>query len=105
MGRGRGVPAEAGRTFWPSAPEAVARHKTPKMNRRVILQVSQTAAKTELAVPRRRHCPTVQVPFCFGLENKKRARSFRVGTKKTPLRPAVAKMCGRFPRLRSGCFG
>jgi hypothetical protein len=37
MGRGPGVSAEAGRAFWPSVAEAVARHNARKMNRRVIM--------------------------------------------------------------------
>jgi SAM-dependent methyltransferase len=41
----------------------------------------------------------------FGLENKKRARSFKAGNQKTVVRTAVTKMCERFPRLQSGCLG
>src|SRR5215472_12358304 len=52
MRRGLGVSAGAGRTFWPSAIEAVARQNAAKINRATILQVSQNAAKAALAMPR-----------------------------------------------------
>ena len=80
MGRGPGLSAVAGRIFWPSAAEAVARHNATKMNRRVILQFSQIAAKAELAMPRRQHRPTVQVSFDVGLEDEKRAKTLRLET-------------------------
>jgi len=55
--------------FWPGAAEAGTRHSATKMNRPVIFQVSQTAAKAEPAMPRRHHRPIVQVPlFLLGLE-------------------------------------
>lgn len=86
IGRGADVSAEVGRIFWPSEADAVARHSTRKMNRPIILQVSQTAAKAALAMPRRRHRSTVQVPFFFAVGWRKIDKKLQGRKLKKPLR-------------------
>src|SRR4029077_18941070 len=83
MGRGLGVSAEGGRTFWPSAADAVARHNATKMNRLVII-VSFADRGESRTGHDAKTTPSDRTGllFCVGLETKKDVReALRLETK------------------------